>query len=154
MKLPPLVLLCLLPGAWPRNFLIKTYDKTDAKTDNTTDAKTDDQTDVKIDVTTKIDDSVEEAGVDYYGSNYEESEEEFRPTKTTCEEFSRELPKMCKKVEDGTIMKSGEDIMGGLGARWRRDIYEMEIILRWNKMYDNPAKDKRLVSTHVNTSSR
>ena len=119
MKL--VVFLCLLPSAWCSNYLIQTENKTGDKTDDKTD-------------TTKNDNSVEEHGVDYYGSNYEESEEEFKPTKTTCEEWARELPKMCKKVEAGTFKESEE-----LEAHWRRDI---DSILRWKRMYDTPSKHK------------
>ena len=127
VKLLPIVFLCVFPPAWFRNYLIQTDNKTGDKTDDKND-------------TTKNDDSVEEVGVDYYGSNYEESEEEFKPTKTTCEEWAKELPKMCKRIEAVTLKKSGE-----LEAQSRQDVLEMDSILRWKRMYDNPSKDKRLV---------
>ena len=127
VKLLPIVFLCFFPPAWFRNYLIQTDNKTGDKTDDKND-------------TTKNDDSVEEVGVDYYGFNYQESEEEFKPTKTTCEEWAKELPKMCKRIEAVTLKKSGE-----LDAQSRQDVLEMDSILRWKRMYDNPSKDKRLV---------
>ena len=144
MKLLLLVFLCLLPLAWPRGYLVTVEE---------------------IAKTPSIDNIVDEDGSDYTvdedGSEYTDENDEVKeskPTKTTCEEFPKLLPKICKKIEDGTIKKGGKDYIGGLEAPWRRDMLQMDMgkILDFQKQWEilsNP-EDNRLVSARVDKSSR
>ena len=144
MKLLLLVFHCLLPLAWPRSYLITTDDTTkNSWNENTVDEDGSDYT---------VDEDGSEYTVDEDGSEYSDDNdevEESKPTKTICEQFSESLPEICKKIEDGTIKKRGNDYIGGLEAPWRRDILRMEDILRWQ-----PEEDHRLVSARVDKSSR
>ena len=126
---------CLLQLGWPRGYLITTDDTTKNSLDeNTVDEDGSDYTE-------------DEDGSEYSDDNDEIVESE--PTRTVCEQFSESLPKLCKKIEDGTIRKTGNDYIGGLEAPWRRDILVMTEILSWQ-----PEEDNRLVSARVDKSSR
>ena len=134
-----LVFLCLLPLAWPRGYLITTEDTT--KTPNIDSIVDEDGSDYTVD----------EDSSEYTDDNNEVKEK--KPTQNTCKKFIKLLPKICKKIEDGTIQKSGKDYIGGLEAPWRRDILDMEAILQYQKFFQ-PPEDDRLVSARVDTISR